>query len=114
MSRIILPNEAPGGVQTLHVPRGYETGEILGYCLVPGCEREGKPFTAGQEDVWQKHVAWCARQNRDAIEAEAERHREARRIFDPESWDPEWSEHQKKAGKRMLAEGRLVPKPHER
>jgi hypothetical protein len=68
MSRIILPNEAPRGARPLFVPHGYETPAILGYCRVPGCEREGAPFIAGQEELWQKHVGWCARRNRGNIE----------------------------------------------
>jgi hypothetical protein len=103
VSRIILPNE---------VRRSRPS--VLGYCLVPGCDREGQPFTTGQEQEWQRHVAWCARQHRDEIEADAARHRESRAIFDPESWDPEWTAHQRKVGERMKREGRLVPKPRER
>lgn len=114
MSRIILPNEAPRGARPLFVPHGYETPAILGYCRVPGCEREGAPFVAGQEELWQKHVGWCARRNRGNIEEDIGERREARAIFDPENWDPEWKAHQEKVGKRMLEEGRLVPKPHER
>jgi hypothetical protein len=114
VSRIILPNEAPRGARPLFVPHGYETPAILGYCRVPGCEREGAPFVAGQEELWQKHVGWCARKNRGNIEQVVGERKEARRIFDPNEWDPEWKAHQVKVGKRMLEEGRLVPKPHER
>jgi hypothetical protein len=107
VSRIILPQcggRAPPGARA------------VGARLLPraGLRPRGQPFTTGQEEEWQRHVAWCARQNRDAIEADAARHRESRAIFDPESWDPEWTAHQRKVGERMKREGRLVPKPHER
>lgn len=116
---IVLPGDARRGMATLHVPRGYESDPenapvLVGVCLVPGCERQGLPFYRGQEDEWQRHAGWCARRNRDEIGAHIEERKEARKIFDPNTWDPEWAAHQKKVGKRMLEEGRLVPKPHER
>ena len=88
VSRIILPNEAPKGTRPLFVPQGYETREILGYCLVPGCEREGKPFTAGPGGAVAAACGWCARKHRDEIEARAVRHRESRAIFDPDNLGP--------------------------
>jgi len=116
---IVLPGDARRGMGTLHVPRGYESDPenapvLVGVCTVPGCEREGKPFYRGQEDQWQRHVGWCARKNRDKIGEVIEERNDRMKIFSPESWDPEWTAHQREVGKRMLREGRLVPKPHER
>jgi hypothetical protein len=82
---------------------------------VPGCDREGEPFFAGQEEVWQKHVGWCARRNRDEIERVIAEHKDALPIFrNPDAWDPEVKEHMRQGGERMLEEGRLTVKPHER
>jgi hypothetical protein len=123
--RIIMPGETrsggglvlPGGVQpgmrTLAVPREYVDEEqvLVGKCLVPGC---GQTFYRGQEDAWQKHVGWCARRNRDAIEETIAEIRARRGVLDPGAWDPEIHEHMQKVGRRMRREGRLEVKPNER
>jgi hypothetical protein len=115
--RLILPGDAPGGARTLMVPRGHEDpdpGPIVGRCLVPGCDREGRPFYAGQEELWQKHVGWCARRNRDEIEAAIQERKDANPLQQRDAWDPELRDHMDKVGARMKREGRLVVKPNER
>jgi hypothetical protein len=116
MSRIILPNEGTPG-RTLHVPRQYASHDpevVVGRCLVPGCERQGQPFYRGQEDLWQKHVGWCARRNRDEIEAAIQERKDRLPVFQRDAWDPEVRDHMDKVGERMKREGRLVVKPSER
>lgn len=108
---LVLPGgQPPVRAPILHVPAGYEdSGPIVGKCLVPGC---GAVFYAGQEDDWQRHVGACARSNMDRIEGLSIRKRMP--VFDEDTWDPEWAEHQAKVGERMKREGRLVPHKHER
>ncbi len=111
---IVLPGGVQPGARTLHVPREYADGEenpLVGKCLVPGC---GQVFHRGQEDLWQKHVGWCARRNRDALEESIAEIRERRGVLDPDAWDPEIHEHMQKVGRRMRREGRLTVKPNER
>jgi len=96
------------GARTLMVPRGYEDQDVVlvGHCTT--CEAK---FYRGQEDDWQRHVGRCAREHLGEIMAAREEHKKRMAIFQEESWDPEWAAHQRKVGKRMLAEGRLVAKP---
>lgn len=96
----------------LWLPGDPDPDERLMVCRVvtgPG-EICGMTFT--RQDVWQRHVGRCARAHIDEIRAESMRARMP--VLDEANWDPEWSEHQQEVGRRMVAEGRLVPRPNER
>lgn len=91
----------------LIVVSSTEDRVLIGRCLVPGC---GAVFHSGEEVAWQRHVGPCARANLDKIHAEMEQ----QAVFREENWDPEVAEHMRGVGRRMLKEGRLEVKPHER
>jgi hypothetical protein len=78
---------------------------IVGECYI--C---GDPVYAGDE----AHIGNCAREMLPEIMKAREARRADLAIFDEASWDPEVSEHMRRVGRRMLAEGRLVVKPSER
>jgi hypothetical protein len=109
---LILPGDRPqrGGL-TILVPRGYESGDAptpVGECLL--CEVQF--FT--EEDA-QRHFRRNARKHASlAEEAKQEALEERMPVFSEESWDPEYSAHMREVGRRMLREGRLTTKPHER
>lgn len=72
------------------------------------------------EDLWgtvgdmQRHMGACARRNIDAIRAASPSVKWADSVFDQGIWNPDAEAHLERVGKRMLAEGRLEMKPHER
>jgi hypothetical protein len=114
--RVILPGDAERrrGLPTIFVPRGHEREPTM-VCTVPvNAEGDtcGHPFFPGEESAYERHVGKCFAEHRDAAHAASVRTRVP--IMDEESWDPEWAAHQREVGRRMLAEGRLVPHPHER
>lgn len=37
-------------------------------CNVPGCERDGKPFSEEEREQYQRHVLSCHKKNADTIE----------------------------------------------
>lgn len=82
-------------------------------CRVPTGNGEtcGKRFYPGEERAWQRHMTRCAAEHEDAIHGESLKTRLP--VFDDANWDPEYSEHMRKVGERMLAEGRLETKPNE-
>lgn len=109
MRRIpILGRQEAAPPPTLYVPSGHED-VIVGRCTVPGC---GARFYRGEEAAWQKHVGPCARANLDRIHEMIEQKSPA--AFREDNWDPEVAAHMRQVGKRMLEEGRLEVKPHER
>lgn len=96
---------------TIHVPRGYEQGDVrvVGRCHI--CETI---FGEGEEQAWQKHVGECARAHIDEIRASAPSERNKGTVWDDSELDPEVEQHMLAVGRRMLAEGRMEVKPHER
>jgi hypothetical protein len=110
---LILPGEgARRGQRTLHVPRGYETQEEV--VLVGTCSTCDRIFHRGEEDEWQRHVGWCARQNLPDVLAAREARKSRLEVFSEEAWDPELARHFRRVGDRMLAERRLQMRPNER
>jgi len=107
-----VPRQTAGG---LILPGDPAPAPRIGMCTVPGCDRDGTPFYAGQEQEWQRHVGWCSKRNRDKILEVIQEHKDRLPIFrDDTLWDPEVKEHMRKVGARMLDEGRLTVKPSER
>lgn len=111
---LVLPGpQRPRGSQVLYVPGQYADGReppvLVGTCST--CDRV---FYRGEEDEWQRHVGWCARQHLGEILEHREERKRRLAIFQEERWDPERAAHFEKVGKRMLEEGRLQMKPHER
>lgn len=101
---VILGEQA--AVPTIIVPSSAER-PVVGKCTVPGCDLV---FYAGEEVAWQRHVGPCARANLDKIRAVMRE----QPVFSEDNWDPELAKHMRGVGKRMLKEGRLEVKPHER
>lgn len=102
-------NRRPAHALTILVPRGYDDTTIVGVCHV--CDAK---FGEGQEEAWQRHVGKCARAHMDEIRASTPKARQRGTVFDPENWDPEVEDYMLSVGKRMLREGRMEVKPHER
>lgn len=100
MSRIILP--------------GLHGEEPFLVCRVPDGKGGicGRLFYERERLAWQQHVGRCARSHEAEIRAESLKGRMP--VFDPENWDPQYEEHMRKVGERMLREGRLETKPNER
>jgi hypothetical protein len=119
MARLILPGDRPArGGLTIFVPQGYERADgprPIYECMVP-TDDEGTPcgrlFFVGEERAVERHMAACARAHVAEIRGRALKRRMP--VFDPDSWSPDAEAHVKKVGRRMLAEGRLTMKPHER
>jgi hypothetical protein len=87
---------------------GSPSDGVFGHCMVPGC---GRVFYRGEEQLWQRHVGECARAHLDEIRQHIAESKQP--VF--ESFDPEVERYlQKVVGPRMLEEGRLEVKPHER
>lgn len=115
--KLILPGDVQrsGSGLTIMVPRGYEDDDGPAptmICRVPVNAEDLclAMFYPGEERAFQKHCGECAHRHRDAIEERKNR----LEIFREDAWDPEVAEHMRKVGQRMIREGRLVVKPHER
>lgn len=109
--RILVPGEAQarGGLILPGMLAQANPQTLVGKCHT--CDAT---FYRGEEEEWQRHVGRCAREHLPEILA-ARRAKEKRlAAFQEENWDPEWAEHQREVGKRMIREGRLVPRPNER
>lgn len=106
--RLIVPGQPPPQDRlTIYVPRGAErrkTGE---------CYLCGAAFAAGDDVV--AHMKRCVHAAGEDVRAERYDKVSRLEIFlDPGAWDPEVTEHLRKVGVRMLAEGRMELKPSER
>lgn len=116
--RVILPNEAArhGGLTVL-VPKGYEDEGFAApfYCRVP-LDMEFTPCMTPlmTPREYERHVVRCTRGHMDIIMALRPSQRNP--LFAPgdTAWDPEIRAHMDKVGERMLREGRLEVRPHER
>jgi hypothetical protein len=109
---LIVPGGARRGMQTLYVPRGHETREEV--VLVGTCSTCDRIFYRGEEDEWQRHVGWCARQHLPEIMAAREERKKRLAVFQEENWDPEFAAYMEKIGGRMLKEGRMELKKNEK
>lgn len=94
---------------TIILPRSAAQEHVPFRCTICGAR-----FTRSQSELYERHVGKCARQNIDEIRANAPSARRAGTPFDPNNWDPEVQEHMLEVGRRMILEGRLEVKPHER
>ena len=94
---------------TIILPRSAAQERVPFRCTLCGAR-----FTKSQAQLYEHHVGDCARKNIDEIRANAPSVRRAGTPFDPNNWDPEVEQHMLGVGRRMLREGRLEVKPHER
>lgn len=108
--KIILPGDRPAGLGLL-IPRDAAPKYR---CSVPTGDDEtcGAMFYEGEERKYERHVGRCARQHRDAIEANSPKVKMPI-FFDPEQWDPEYEAYMRGVGQRMKAEGRVEQRRNE-
>jgi hypothetical protein len=113
---LVLPGGQPArsGTAQLYVPRGYEDEGREPPVLVGTCTTCDRIFYRGEEEEWQRHVGWCARQHLPEILDERQARKSRLEIFQEESWDPELAAYFKRVGDRMLREGRLTMRRNER
>ena len=107
--RVILPGEARAGATELAVPAGLADTVVVGVCHACGAR-----FGPGQEEEWQRHLRPCYMRHEGEIRGARQASRSQLEIFSEEAWDPELAAYFRKVGDRMLREGRLEMRPHER
>lgn len=84
-------------------------------CRVPtdeggGC---GEPFYEDERQAFEAHVIACATRNENAVQAERPSN-QVPVLYDRDFWDPEYEDHMRKVGRRMVREGRKEIRPNER
>jgi hypothetical protein len=84
-------------------------------CRVPTDDGSlcGKRFYEDEQRKFQSHVIACSKEHEAAVQAERPSSK-VPVLYDRDFWDPEYEDHMRKVGNRMVAEGRMEMRPNER